>query len=671
MDVAPLNAFRRCRDKGNPAEADNSECPCRGCTEPEYAGIKGHEIYMTSIQQPASLTSRVIILLVVTLSIVVLATVSITYLLQRHELLEERNRHAAVSAERLAFSMSSPLGSLDRNELKMLAREELKEVGPFSITVQTPDGQIFLRMDKQREATGELAVGAHLLAGATYTVRHEILKGQQRLGGLTVAYDNGPINRKLKGILVGNAVQGSALLLIACLTLYSGLSRLILAPLRTIFSAARQFGNGDLSTRVATGAHGELGALVETFNSMASGIEEKITHLRESIAEVDQLRSWLSDIIDSLPSIIVGVDREGRVNLWNLQAERFTGIPPSGAKGFLAESLLPRFSSHLQHTGEVIDTNRSYHAEKICFPDFERRFYFDIQIYPLATEEGGQAVIRIDDVTEQARVEDIMMQTEKMIMVGGLAAGMAHEINNPLGAILQNAQNIERRISPDLPANIEAARAVGVSLDDVHAYLEKRGIPGFISHIREAGSRASKIITNMLKFSRIGESHREAVHLGEIIDQVLELAANDYDMKKNYDFRHIQIVRDIDRTLPPVTITVLEIEQVLLNIIKNAAQAISEANLQRDPVLTLRLRREGDMAVVEIEDNGPGMDERTQRRIFEPFFTTKAVGVGTGLGLSVSYAIITNNHKGRIDVVSQPGEGALFSIRLPINGVNV
>lgn len=383
-----------------------------------------------------------------------------------------------------------------------------------------------------------------------------------------------------------------------------------------------------------------------------------------------ELTVWLLDIINSLPSLIVGVDHEGRVNLWNNQAERYTGISSADAKGCLAESLLPRFAAQLQHVAEVIDSRVAYHAEKIHFRDHHQRYY-DVQIYPLSAEVGGQAVIRIDDVTEQARVEEIMMQTEKMMMVGGLAAGMAHEINNPLGAILQNAQNIERRISPDLPANREAARAAGISLDDVHAYLELRGILGFISHIRVAGSRASKIITNMLKISRNSEPRRESANLGDVIEQVLELAANDYDMKKNYDFRHIQIIREFDESLPPVTITVLEIEQVLLNIFKNAAQAMSAARMPCAPVLTIRTRSEGEMAVIEIEDNGPGMEEATQRRIFEPFFTTKAVGVGTGLGLSVSYAIITNNHKGSIEVVSQAGEGARFIIRLPVNGVHV
>jgi len=291
-----------------------------------------------------------------------------------------------------------------------------------------------------------------------------------------------------------------------------------------------------------------------------------------------------------------------------------------------------------------------------------------MQICPLSSEGAGRAVIRIDDITEQVRIENIMMQTEKMMMVGGLAAGMAHEINNPLGAIMQNAQNIERRISPAIEANHEAAREVGISLDLVRAYLDKRGILDFVSHIREAGSRSSKIITSMLHFSRKSESRIEKADLAVTVDRVLELAANDYDLKKRYDFKHIRLIREYDPGLPPVAITVLEIEQVILNIIKNAAQAMAGTDLQREPRITLRTRRVGPLALIEIEDNGPGMDEKIRHRIFEPFFTTKAVGVGTGLGLSLSYAIITNNHQGSIQAWSEPGAGARFTICLPIKG---
>lgn len=272
------------------------------------------------------------------------------------------------------------------------------------------------------------------------------------------------------------------------------------------------------------------------------------------------------------------------------------------------------------------------------------------------------------DITERLRIEEIMAQTEKMIMVSGMAAGMAHEINNPLGAILQHAQNIERRVSADIPANLKVAEEVGVSLDLVRAYLQRRGIFDFIGHIRSAGMRASDIISNMLRFSRRSHSGAECVDLSTLLDRVLELAGTDYDMKKKYDFCRITLQREYVPDLPHVQVIVAEMEQALLNILKNAAQAMAGAEMLRQPRITLRTGQADGTALIEICDNGPGMDEATRLRVFEPFFTTKEVGVGTGLGLPVAYAIVTKGHHGSIDVQSRAGEGSCFTIKLPLQG---
>jgi signal transduction histidine kinase len=260
----------------------------------------------------------------------------------------------------------------------------------------------------------------------------------------------------------------------------------------------------------------------------------------------------------------------------------------------------------------------------------------------------------------------MMVQTEKMMSVGGLAAGMAHEINNPLGGILQACQNIERRTSLELPKNAEVAQAMGIDLALVRRYLDERGILEFVAGIRSDGARAAEIVSDMLAFSRRSESRLAPIDLSEIVDTVLRLAANDYDLKKQYDFRNVQIVRDWQPGLPLVQCDKTKIEQVLLNLVKNAAQALAGHDKHRPPSITVRLRKEPHYLRIEVVDNGPGMDERVRRRVFEPFFTTKEVGVGTGLGLSVSYFIITKQHKGTLSVESTPGEGSRFIIRLPL-----
>jgi signal transduction histidine kinase len=169
----------------------------------------------------------------------------------------------------------------------------------------------------------------------------------------------------------------------------------------------------------------------------------------------------------------------------------------------------------------------------------------------------------------------------------------------------------------------------------------------------------------MLSFSRRSERTYSSNDLNVIVSKALDLAGKDYDLKKHYDFRKFNIVRDSDPALPPVPCVSTEIEQVILNLVRNAAQAMDRAGTE-NPTLTLRTKRVQDWAVIEVEDNGPGIPKENLARIFEPFYTTKKIGEGTGLGLSVSYFIITNNHHGHLTAASRKGRGAKFVISLPL-----
>jgi signal transduction histidine kinase len=173
----------------------------------------------------------------------------------------------------------------------------------------------------------------------------------------------------------------------------------------------------------------------------------------------------------------------------------------------------------------------------------------------------------------------------------------------------------------------------------------------------------------MLSFARKDGTKISSHDLTEIIDKTIELAATDYDLKKTYDFKRIKIIKTYRCDLSAIPCQASKIQQVVLNILINGAQAMQGVRT-RDPQFTIRTYVDTDrgMACIEIEDNGPGMDERTRKHIFDPFFTTKPVGVGTGLGLSVSYFIITENHNGEMAVESSLGTGAKFVIRIPLTG---
>lgn len=400
--------------------------------------------------------------------------------------------------------------------------------------------------------------------------------------------------------------------------------------------------------------------------SEATGeMAQELAMRRKAEQELRGVRNYIRNIIDSMPSLLMGVDEYGYISQWNAAARDFTGIPETEAKGELLARIMPDFREPLLELARVIREGKPYSVKKFVVKGTEGVRFWDILIYPLTGDGDKGAVVRIDDATERARLEDMVVQTEKMVSVGGLAAGMAHEINNPLGGILQGVQNVLRRTDPGIEANIRTAEEVGCTLDTFREYMEKRRIFRFLEGIRESGERASNIVANMLEFSRRSESSRQPVDIHRTIEKSINLAGQDYDLKKRYDFKQISIIRDFQLDDPIITATETELEQVFLNLLRNAAQAMGDRPPEGRPVITLRtLPADGDIRII-VEDNGPGMPDEIRRRVFEPFFTTKPVGVGTGLGLSVSYFIITKNHGGHIVVESEQGLGTSFTITLP------
>jgi PAS domain S-box-containing protein len=296
-----------------------------------------------------------------------------------------------------------------------------------------------------------------------------------------------------------------------------------------------------------------------------------------------------------------------------------------------------------------------------------KNIILELKMAPIRLGDNECVLSILSDITEKKQTQELIIQSEKMISVGGLAAGMAHEINNPLGIIQQAAENIGRRVSAELAANRKAAQSLGVSLDTIQQYFKKREIIELIDDIHEASRRASRIITNVMQFSRRGSfKDIQLADPRELIERAIDLAVSDYDLKKKYDFRNIEIRREYEEDVPRITVIAAEIEQVILNLLKNSAQAMYDGNMDGGrPLIILRIKSGGEYIQIEVEDNGPGVNEEVRKRVFEPFFTTKAIGKGTGLGLSVCYSIITNNHKGVLMLESTIGAGTTFIIRLP------
>ncbi|SDU58556.1 cache domain-containing protein [Desulfobacula phenolica] len=410
----------------------------------------------------------------------------------------------------------------------------------------------------------------------------------------------------------------------------------------------------------------------DELDRMAEDANKMLWERKKTEEELRCLRNYLSNIIDSMPSVIVGLDLDGKVTQWNNAAQRITGISSDAALGLSLEQAFPRLVSEMERVREAIRTREvQIDSRQVRKENGETR-YEDVSVYPLVANGVEGTVIRVDDVTEQVRIEEMIVQSEKMLSVGGLAAGMAHEINNPLSGMMQTAEVLSNRLTrSDLPANVKAAEETGITMEEIQTFMEKRKIIDMLGNIRESGSRAAEIVSNMLFFAQKSDSSWPSYHLADLLDQIVELAGTDYDLKKKYDFRRIKIVREYENDLPLVSCESGKIQQVLFNILRNGAEAMqeySDGSQQKTPCFVLRLvhELEAGMVRIEIEDNGPGMDQKTRKRVFEPFFTTKPTGSGTGIGLSISYFIITENHNGKMSVESIPGEGTKFIISLPV-----
>mgnify|MGYP000418361544 FL=1 len=361
-----------------------------------------------------------------------------------------------------------------------------------------------------------------------------------------------------------------------------------------------------------------------------------------------ETQNFLHSIINSIPSAIIGITEEGTVTQWNLEAEHITGLRSREALGRQLEDAFPMLAPYFGEFQQAIREEQSLTKENLQFVLNDDVHFYNFAMYPLTDDLGG-AVIRVDDITRRVKLENMMIQSEKMVSLGELAAGMAHEINNPLAAILQGIQNVTRRTDPNLEANQEVAEKLDLDLNLVKDYLRQRNVMRILSSVREAGERATGIVTNMLEFSRGSHHELSRVDVWSIAERSIELATATFDFKSADQYRRIQIQNQIPISCEPALGSVSELEQVLINLIRNASQALALSEVPiEDPSIELKAHVEEDWLLLHVIDNGPGIPAAIQSHIFEPFYTTKDVGSGTGLGLSVCYSIMTEHHKGQI-----------------------
>ena len=439
----------------------------------------------------------------------------------------------------------------------------------------------------------------------------------------------------------------------------------------------------------------EIGFCTEWSASAATHLDE----LQASNRAMTNEKNKYLTIFESLPFPVFLLDARHAVDNLNHAATRWLGghsIPGAHyyatrceampedqcrALGATADRRLPAWLQPEVDAFSDDDTRRYHYFEKDVGEDDDQRIYF-VQLSRMLDVSGKftGSVVMVQDFTdvrkaeeERARMKEQLLQSDKMASIGQLAAGVAHEINNPIGFIASNLNRLNEyaadmirmidtgnRLVETIGAGgcgeaeiTSAASRVRQVASDIDLSFVCEDVRDVIAECKEGADRVRQIVADLKDFAHPGISDPQPADINRCIDSTLNMLKSELKYKATLSKTFGEI--------PPVLCHPRQINQVLMNIIVNAAQAI-----EKKGEIAIVTQPFGDAVRIQISDTGCGMTQDQAKRIFEPFYTTKPVGTGTGLGLHIAYQII-QQHQGRITVASRPGKGTTFTIHLPLN----
>ena len=450
--------------------------------------------------------------------------------------------------------------------------------------------------------------------------------------GMPIGLNLGKINSFAMALFAG-VIPSIFIVYIIISTFFN---RFIAGNLRNILSFFRTTITDDKGKSIFDSSEkmDEIDELTKTAKAIAEHLHSNQMQLVKYAAEVKGSKDLLQSVFDGISDPVVLVDMNGRMKMVNAAFLIRYQLAMEQVLDQLPADLLKNECCPLVVCTDVFAALPDHPiSREVLMASGE---IFLIYFYPIQTQAGetGSMVCYVKDITEQKKLEIKIQQTEKIASIGQMAAGIAHEINNPLGVILCHLDLIkgEPNLAPEVQSDLEI--------------IEK--------HV----GNCRTIISDLLKFAHQHVSVKEPVTINNLIEEVAVMVSSQFKKQQ------INLEMDLGQTIPVVTVDVDKIKQVLLNMLINSAQAMGETG-----TVSVSSRYDATRHTVKIilEDNGPGISPEIIDKIFDPFFTTKPPGKGTGLGLSVSYGII-REHNGDITVESLPGKPTRFVISLPAAG---
>lgn len=401
--------------------------------------------------------------------------------------------------------------------------------------------------------------------------------------------------------------------------------------------------------------------------------------VRRQIEELAREAIRIRTIIETANDAYFSLDQNGRVAdcseqaLQMLGCSRFT-LSDRRAADFLL--LKPGdYRSFEELLAHVKQTNQGLRTEMTVRRNDSTELPVEVSIAPMGTERSWSFNVFVHDVSQQRRLQAQLMQADRMRSIGHLAAGVAHEINTPvqfLGDNLRFLQNAFDDLRRTIQSDDEWAKTAPLSETDRAEWVARRErhgiddlfyeVPSAIQESLDGIGRVGNIVRAMKSFSHVTATERCQNDLATVVENTLAICRAEWQGVAD-------VVAEIAPELPPVPCVRATVQQALLNIIVNAAQAIGERfppGSGEKGLIKIAMRREQGCVVVEVQDNGIGIPPENHGRIFDAFFSTKPVGSGMGQGLTTAHAVIVEAHQGQIEVESAVGQGATFRVRLPV-----
>jgi PAS domain S-box-containing protein len=611
-----------------------------------------------------SLSARLACGTVLVVSTVMVGLIAMVERHQRGAIIEETERRGEVLARNLAAMSYGPLLLYNYTALEQSVARIAAEADVVSAVVLDADGRVaahsrsaarvgeILSGDVDRAAAGALEALRQEVVdpreGATYDFAVPVFVNGSKWGtvrvGLSKARMQSEIQRirwELGGLtLVTTLVAAGAAAVVA---------RRISRPVQQLADGAGAIARGELNQFIEPATADEIGRLAVAFNHMAAqlareraALENANAELRRGLEELADVKGYTDNILASLTNGIVTVDLEGRVVTLNSAAELMTGFFAGEVAGRycsevfadtpeLAESLMETLASHVATPAITLSLRRRH----------GRRLPVEITVSPLRGREGKDlgviGVLR--DLSRVRQLEHRLRRSDRLAAVGELAAGLAHEIKNPLTALVTFSRHLSRRF--DDPEFRQKFQAV------VPSELE----------------RINGIVEGLLALARPARFTFKPLRLPTLVERAIGLYTTRIEAQR------IEVRRDYGRDLPAIWADAEALYQALVNLVGNALDAMPHGGSLvlragwSDPVDAPRAGPAGRRVAIEVEDGGAGIPPEVIERIFDPFFSTK--DGGTGLGLSLTHKII-EDHGGAIDVRSTPGVGTTFRVVLPV-----